>query len=139
MTRSVEKEPHSITYTYNVKDLSKEEMLGYVADILHAKDITGHGVILTEPLENEDWPGVTKALPFVPASDIFAERLKDVPITCVTAVMQYKGETMMIAYRPEPKLLSVILPSEFTYDIADIEADVIPDAIDLYPGLDAVE
>lgn len=137
MTRSIEKDTRCITYSYNVKDLSKEEMLGYIADILHAENITGHGVILTQPLENDDWPGMTKQLPFIPDADKFAARLKDVPITCVTAIMEYKGETLMLAYKPEANIIEVILPIEFTTDIEEIEEKVIPDAIDHNP--DTVE
>lgn len=134
MTRSVEKDIHCTTYTYNVKDLSKEELLGYISMILHDDDITSHGVILTEPVESTDWPGDTKQLPFVPSPKVFAEYYKDVPITCVTAVMEYHGETLMLAYKPEPMLLSIILPPEFSADIEEIEQNVIPDQIDLNPG-----
>ncbi|MBQ7993185.1 MAG: hypothetical protein IJM63_13280 [Solobacterium sp.] len=130
MTRSIEKDERCITYSYNVKDLSKEEMLSYIADILHADRITGHGVILTQPLENDDWPGMTKQLPFIPDSEKFAARLKDVPLTCVTAIMEYDGETLMLAYKPEANIIEVILPTEFSKDIDEIEKNVIPDAID---------
>ncbi len=139
MTRSIEKDPRCTTYTYNVKDLSKEEMLLYVAQILNAEGITGHGVILTQPEENEDWPGTTKPLPFIPNAERFAAALKDIPITCVTAVMEYQGETMMLSYKPEAQLISVILPNEFTHDIEEIEKNVIPDAIDMNPSEDIGE
>lgn len=134
MARSIEKDEHCTTYSYNVNNLSKEEMLTYISDILHDEDISGHGVILTQPLENDDWPGVTKPLPYVPAGTVFAKKYKDVPITCITAVMEYHGDTMMIAYKPEANLLSVILPHEFKADIDEIEKNVIPDAIDMNPG-----
>ena len=134
MTRSIEKDTHCITYSYSVKDLTKEEMLGYIADILHADRITGHGVILTEPVEHDDWPGMVKQLPFVPEAEQFAARLKDVPLTCVTAVMEYDGETLMLAYKPEANIIEVILPNEFSKDIEEIEENVIPDAIDHNPA-----
>ena len=134
MTRSIEKDPRCTTYSYNVNNLTKEEMLLYIAEILKADGITGHGLILTEPVEHEDWPGDTKPLPFIPDAEKFASVLKDIPITCVTAVMEYHGQTMMLSYKPEAAILSVILPDEFEYDIEEIEKNVIPDEIDMNPG-----
>ena len=55
----------------------------------------------------------------------------------MTAIMEYKGETLMLDYKPEANIIEVILPTEFTTDIEEIEEKVIPDAIDHNP--DTVE
>ena len=69
----------------------------------------------------------------------FAEDYENVPLTCVTAIMEYHGQSMMLSYHPEQNLLSVILPAEFTADINEIEQNVIPDVIDQNPEEEPVE
>ena len=133
MTRSVTTDNFCTTYTYNVKDILKKEMLGFICDILNDDDIQGHGLILTQPLENDDWPGVTKEIPFNPTAKAFSEVYENVDLTCVTGIMEYHGQSMMISYKPHDQLLSVILPKDFTADIDEIEKKVIPDAIDFNP------
>ncbi len=133
MERVMKQSRKCTTFTYDVIDLTKEQMLEYVCDILNDDDITGHGLILTQPTEETDWPGFVKEIPFNPEGKEFAEEYKDVKITCITAVMEYHGQSMMISYQPEESIISVILPSEFTVDIDEIEKNVIPDAIDHNP------
>lgn len=133
MERVMKQSRKCTTFTYDVIDLTKEQMLEYVCDILNDDDITGHGLILTQPTEETDWPGFVKEIPLNPEGKEFAEEYKDIKITCITAVMEYHGQSMMISYQPEESIISVILPSEFTVDIDEIEKNVIPDAIDHNP------
>ena len=139
MTRFEMKDKNCTTYTYNVKDLMKKEVLALICDILRDDDIQGHGLILTQPLEEKDWPGITKEIPYNPVAAEFAEDYENVPLTCVTAIMEYHGQSMMLSYHPEQNLLSVILPAEFTADINEIEQNVIPDVIDQNPEEEPVE
>ena len=133
MERTEFKTEQCTTYTYNVRDLSKEEMLAYVCDILNDDDISGHGLILTQPTEETNWPGVVKEIPYNPEGRAFAEEYKDTPITCITGIMEYHGQPMMISWKLELNKIAVILPAEFTAGIDEIEKNVIPDAIDHNP------
>ena len=45
MTRSIEKDSRCITYSYNVKDLSKEEMLGYLESVELAYDAQTNEIV----------------------------------------------------------------------------------------------
>ena len=134
MTRTEIKSEKSTTYTYNVAGLQKKDVLASVCDILEGKDVVGFGLILTEPLEEKDWPGTTREIPFNPGGEAFAKEYENVPLTCVTAIMQYKKQTMMVSYLPQDSLLSVILPAEFESDIDEVEKNVIPDIIDQNPA-----
>lgn len=135
MERQVREELNSIMYTYVDTKLSKEEMLGYIIDILNDDDIVSNGLILIAPANNEaSWPGQVTELPTAPERDVFVETYKDAALSGVTAVMQYHDQPMMITYRPESGSLSVILPREFHDTIDDVEKNVIPDAIDEHPA-----
>ena len=139
MTRSEIKEKNSTTYSYNVKDILKSEMLMAICNILRDDDIEGHGLILTQPLESDDWPGVTKEIPYNPVAAEFAEEYGNVPLTCVTAIMGYHGQSLMLSYRPDDNLFNIILPAEFNTDIDELEKKVIPDIIDHNPEEPAEE
>ncbi len=134
MERTVKADLNAVTYTYPVANLSKEEMLGYICDIVEDNDITGHGVILTSPAGNEEWSGLPVELPELPPKEVFVETYKKVPLSCVTAIMEYHGQSMMISYRPNESTIAVILPKEFRDSIYDVEVNVIPDAIDNNPN-----
>ena len=134
MTRTEFKDGHCTTYTYNVKDILKKEVLGAICDILHDNDITGHGIILTQPVGEKDWPGTTKEIPFNPDREAFSTAFAETPLTWVTAIMEYHGMSMMISYMPDDALLSVILPNDFEADIDEVEKNVIPDIIDQNPA-----
>ena len=136
MERLTREAMNCITYTYTDTKLSKEEMLGYIIDILNDDDITANGILLTAPSDNErDWNGSVTELPFIPEKELFVETYKDAALSGVTAVMSYHGQQMMITYRPSSNDLSVILPKEFKDSINDVERNVIPDAIDENPGV----
>ncbi len=135
MNRTDKQGLNAVTYTYEVTSLSKVEMLGYICDILADDDITSHGVILTSPAgAYEEWSGLPIELPEMPLKEVFVESYRKVPLSCVTAIMEYHGQTMMISYRPNENTISVILPSEFRDTIDDVEKNVIPDAIDDHPA-----
>ena len=105
MERVMKQSRKCTTFTYDVIDLTKEQMLEYVCDILNDDDITGHGLILTQPTEETDWPGFVKEIPFNPEGKEFAKEYKDIKITCITAVMEYHGQSMMISYQPEESII----------------------------------
>ncbi len=131
MERIEQEKKGCVTYTYTNTGLSKEEMLGYIIDILTDDDITANGVILIAPQDSEsDWPGNVTELPIVPARDEFVATYKDAALSGVTAIFNYHDQQMMLTYRPETSLLSIILPAEFKDTIDDVEKHVIPDAID---------
>ena len=134
MERQVKENLNCITYTYSDTKLSKEEMLGYIIDILNDDDITANGLLLVAPSGNDSWAGAVTELPVIPARDVFVESYKDAALSGITAVMNYHGQQMMITYRPETEVFSVILPTEFRDSIDDVEKNVIPDAIDENPG-----
>lgn len=130
MERQVKETSNCITYTYADTKLSKEEMLGYIIDIMNDDDITANGLVLVAPEDNDSWDGTLTEIPSTPDRDDFVENYKDAALTCVTAVIQYHGQQLMITYRPETNMFSVILPKEFKDTIDDVEKNVIPDAID---------
>ncbi len=135
MERTEKKGLNSITYTYPVADLSKEDMLGYIWDILADDDVTQHGVILTSPAgSQEEWSGLPFEIPDIPIKEVFVESYRKVPLSCATAILEYHGQPMMISYRPNEDTISVILPEEFKDTITDVEMNVIPDAIDHTPA-----
>ncbi len=124
-----------ITYTYTETNLSKEEMLGYIVDILADDDITANGVIIVAPQNGKsDWPGDVIEIPGVPEREVFVESFKDAAMSGITAILSYHGQQMMLTYRPSVGTLSVILPTEFRDTITDVEKNVIPDAIDENPA-----
>ena len=133
MTRSVIRDRNCTTYTYNVKDIQKKDMLVYICDILRSDGVTGHGLILTQPLESNDWPGVTKEIPYNPVAAEFSETYGDAALTCVTAIMEYNGQHIMLSYLPDSALFSVILPTDVEAGIDEIEKNIIPDMIDQNP------
>ena len=78
MERQVREELNSITYTYVDTKLSKEEMLGYIIDILNDDDIVSNGLVLIAPLNNDaSWSGQVTELPAAPERDVFVETYKD--------------------------------------------------------------
>ena len=131
MTRSIEPAKNSVTYTYNVKDQSKENMLVYIVRMQKAGSVVSRALILTEPEDGKDWPGETKEIDEIPEENEFAKAYRDVPITCITVLLEYKGEAFVLDYRPEDQLISIHLPNDFHALIEDLERDVIPDEIDL--------
>ena len=127
-------DPHSVTYTYTDTKLSKEEMLGYIVDILNDDDITANGIIMIAPADNsKDWAGVVTELPVVPDRETFVETYKDSALSGITAIFNYHDQQMMLSYRPVSGNLSIILPKEFKDTIRDVEENVIPAAIDGVP------
>ena len=135
MKRVEREDRNSITYTYTDTNLSKEEMLGYIVDILADDDITANGVIIVAPQNNDtDWPGDVIEIPGVPERDSFVEAYKDAAMSGITAILAYHGQQMMLTYRPAVGTISVILPKEFRDSIDDVEKNVIPDAIDEHPA-----
>lgn len=134
MERLTREAMNCVTYTYTDTKLSKEEMLGYIIDILNDDDITPNGILLTAPSDNtHDWSGAVTELPIIPQKEAFVETYKDAALSGVTAVLNYHGQQMMITYRPSANELSVILPKEFKDTIDEVEMNVIPDAIDHNP------
>ncbi|MBQ9327469.1 MAG: hypothetical protein IJ225_02905 [Solobacterium sp.] len=134
MKRLEREDKNSIAYTYTETNLTKEEMLGYIIDILNDDDITPNGILLVAPFDNEtDWPGNVFEIPAVPKKEDFVETYKDAALSGVTAVMEYHGQQLMLTYRPAVGTLTVILPEEFKDTITDVERNVIPDAIDGVP------
>ncbi|MBQ1439901.1 MAG: hypothetical protein IIZ10_09435 [Solobacterium sp.] len=123
-----------ITYTYTETNLSKEEMLGYIVDILADDDIVANGVIIVAPQGKNDWPGDVIEIPGVPERETFVESFKDAAMSGITSILSYHGQQMMLTYRPAVGTLSVILPAEFRDTIDDVEKNVIPDAIDENPA-----
>lgn len=135
MKRVEREDRNSITYTYTDTNLSKEEMLGYIVDILADDDITANGVIIVAPQNSDtDWPGDVIEIPGVPERDSFVEAYKDAAMSGITAILAYHGQQMMLTYRPAVGTISVILPKEFRDSIDDVEQNVIPDAIDEHPA-----
>ena len=135
MKRVEREDRNSITYTYTDTNLSKEEMLGYIVDILADDDITANGVIIVAPQNSDtDWPGDVIEIPGVPERDSFVEAYKDAAMSGITAILAYHGQQMMLTYRPAVGTISVILPKEFRDSIDDVEKNVIPDAIDEHPA-----
>ena len=135
MERIVQEARNCITYTYTQTNLSKEEMLGYIVDILADDDIRANGVIIVAPQNSaSDWPGDVIEIPGIPERDAFVETYKEAAMSGITAILAYHGQQMMLTYRPEPNTLSVILPKEFRDTIDDVERNVIPDAIDEHPA-----
>jgi len=124
----------SVTYTYTDTQLSQEEMLGYIVDILTDDDVQANGIILIAPFDNEkDWAGVVTELPVIPEKSTFVEAYKDAALSGVTAIFSYHGQQLMLSYRPGTNVFSIILPKEFKDTINDIESNVIPEAIDGVP------
>ena len=135
MKRVEREDRNSITYTYTDTNLSKEEMLGYIVDILADDDITANGVIIVAPQNSDtDWPGDVIEIPGVPERDSFVEAYKEAAMSGITAILAYHGQQMMLTYRPAVGTISVILPKEFRDSIDDVEQNVIPDAIDEHPA-----
>ena len=135
MKRVEREDRNSITYTYTDTNLSKEEMLGYIVDILADDDISANGVIIVAPQSSDnDWPGDVIEIPGVPERDSFVEAYKDAAMSGITAILAYHGQQMMLTYRPAVGTISVILPKEFRDSIDDVEQNVIPDAIDEHPA-----
>jgi hypothetical protein len=120
-------------YVYETAPFSQAEMLGYVWDILNDDDVTGHGIILTCPGEHGRWSGNPITVPLLPGRDEFTEMYGGTDITCITAIFEYHGEPVMLAWRTYDFTLSIIIPRECTADIDEIEKNVIPDDIDHHP------
>ena len=135
MKRVEREDRNSVTYTYTETNLSKEEMLGYIVDILADDDITANGVIIVAPQSSDkDWPGDVIEIPGVPERESFVEAYKDAAMSGITSILAYHGQQMMLTYRPAVGTISVILPKEFRDSIDDVEKNVIPDAIDEHPA-----
>lgn len=134
MERQTKENLNCITYTYTDTKLSKAEMLGYIIDIMNDDNIKANGLVLVSPDTNDTWTGNIMELPSIPDRDTFVETYQDAALSNVTAVLQYEGQQMMITYRPETEVFSVILPKEFRDTIDDVEKNVIPDAIDNHPA-----
>lgn len=132
--RKKEENASAVTYNYSVSDISKAEMLGYICDILNGKNVVNHGCVITQPGQSEEWSGVPMQLPVMPDQSEFVPSYKDMAVTCITAIMEYKGQTIMIAYKPNENNFSIILPKDITVDIDEIEKEIIPDQIDHNPN-----
>ena len=134
MNRIERNDPNSVTYTYTDTGINKEEMLGYIIDILKDDDVSANGIIMIAPADNDkDWAGVVTELPYIPDRDEFVETYKDAALSGVTSIFKYHGQQMMLSYRPSSGNISIILPSEFKDTIKDIEENVIPGNIDGVP------
>jgi hypothetical protein len=135
MKRIKQEDRNSITYIYTETNLSKEEMLGYIIDILGNDDIQSNGIIIVVPQSNHyESPGDVIEIPAVPNRDYFVETYKDAAISGITAILAYQGDQMMLTYRPNANTISIILPKEFRNSIDEIEKKVIPDEIDENPA-----
>ena len=87
MERLIREAMNCVTYTYTDTKLSKEEMLGYIIDILNDDDITPNGILLTAPSDNtHDWSGAVTELPIIPQKEAFVETYKDAALSGVTTV-----------------------------------------------------
>lgn len=120
-------------FVYEIHMFSKAEMLGFVWDILHDDDVESHGVILTCPGAFGPWSGNPIAIPVLPDRQTFINAYRSTDITCITAILEYHYETMMLTYRLLDSTLSIILPSDMQADIDEIEKNVISDRIDHNP------
>lgn len=118
----------SYTYLYPAADLSHEDMLGCVWDILKDDDISSHGVILF--LRNHYTP---MEIPVLPSRDTFVSRYRSLDLSCITAIMEYHGDPIMITYRVDDHTLAVVIPAAFRETIDDLEKNVIPDVLDHNP------
>ena len=106
----MQKNRESIPVPSDYDHLSKEEMLGYIVDILADDDITANGVIIVAPQNSDtDWPGDVIEIPGVPERDSFVEAYKDAAMSGITAILAYHGQQMMLTYRPAVGTISVIL------------------------------
>ncbi len=119
----------SYTYLYPARGLSHADMLGCVYDILTDDDISSHGVILF--LRNHYHP---MEIPVLPLRDTFISRYSGMDLSCITAIMEYHGDPIMITYRVEDQTLAVVIPEAFKETIDDLEKNVIPDVLDHNPG-----
>lgn len=124
----------AVEYVYEIQMFTKEEMLGFVWDILNDDDVKSHGVILTCPGTHGPWSGNPIAIPVLPGRQDFIDAYRDTDITCITAISEYHNETIMLTYRLLDHTLSVILPRDIQADIDSIEKNVIPDRIDHNPN-----
>lgn len=133
--RKKEESATATTYNYEISDISKTEMLGYICDVLNGNNVVNHGCVITQPSQSEEWSGVPMQLPVMPDKTEFVPSYKDMPITCITAILEYKGQTLMVAYKPNEDVFSIIFPKDNTIDIDEIEKEIIPDQIDHNPKL----
>ena len=134
MYQKEEKQLNATTYTYQVASLNQAEMLGYIVDILEDDDITSHGVIITEAHPDHTWTGIPLELPSLPVKEVFVKTYEKRAFVSMTAIMEYHGKTIMMAYRPQEQTITMILPTESNLSIDEIEKNVIPDAIDHQPA-----
>lgn len=87
-------------FVYEIHMFSKAEMLGFVWDILHDDDVESHGVILTCPGASGPWSGNPIAIPVLPDRQTFINAYRSTDITCITAILEYHYETMMLSLIP---------------------------------------